>query len=149
MPNASLNASPRHDTCAGIKGRTGATTESLIGGGAARSGFASWSSGVGSALLRLGAEGPELPQQSLRATLHGLGSGSGTLAAYWLQQAVEVDTGIAKVDVGEDPRQCCRRQDTRLSLGRGAKAKGDIFKSMNQEGKQLGGAVLGASQRTL
>ena len=107
MPNASLNASPRHDTCAGIKGRTGATTESLVGGGAARSGFASWSSGVGSALLRLGAKGPELPQQSLRATLHGLGSG--TLAAYWLQQAVEVDAGIAKVDVGEDPRQCCRR----------------------------------------
>ena len=100
MPNASLNASPRHDTCAGIKGRTRATTESLVGGGAARSGFASWSSRVGSALLRLGAEGPELPQQSLRATLHGLGSGSGTLAAYWLQQAVEVDAGIAKIDVG-------------------------------------------------
>ena len=97
MPNASLNASPRHDTCAGIKGRTGATTESLVGGAAAQSGFASWSSGVGSALLRLGAEGPELPQQSLRATLHGLGSGSGTLTTHWLQQAVEVDTGIAKV----------------------------------------------------
>ena len=123
--------------------------ESLGGGGAARSGFASWSSGVGSALLRLGAEGPELPQQSLRATLHGLGSGSGTLAAHWLQQAVEADTGIAKVDVGEDPRQCCRRQDTRLGLGRGAKTKGDIFKSTNQEGKQLGGAVLGASQWAL
>ena len=26
------------------------------------------------------------------------------LAAYWLQQAVEVDVRIAKVDVGEDPR---------------------------------------------
>ena len=77
--------------------------------------------------------------------LHGLGSGSGTLATYWLQQAVEVNTGIAKVDVGEDPRQRCRRQDTRLGLGSGAKAKGDIFKSANQEGKQLGGAVLGAS----
>ena len=114
-----------------------------------RSGFALWSSGVGSALLRLGAEGPELPQQGLCATLHSLGSGSGTLAAHRLQQAVEVDTGIAKVDVGEDPRQCCRRQDTRLGLGRGAKAKGDIFKSVNQEGKKLGGAVLDASQRAL
>ena len=82
-------------------------------------------------------------------TLHGLSSGSGTLAAHWLQQAVEVDTGIVKVDVGEDPRQCCRRQDTRLGLGRGAKAKGDIFKSTNQEGKQLRRAVLGASQRAL
>ena len=82
-------------------------------------------------------------------TLHGLGSGSSTLAAYWLQQAVEVDARIAKVDVGEDPRQCCRRQDTRLGLSHGAKAKGDIFKSANQEGKQLGGAVLGASQQAL
>ena len=81
-------------------------------------------------MLRLGAEGPELPQQSLRATLQGLGSGSGTLAAYWLQQAVEVDAEIAKVDVGKDPHQCCRRQDSRLGLGRGAKAKGDIFKTM-------------------
>ena len=71
-------------------------------------------------MLRLGAEGPELPQQGLCATLHGLGSGSGTLAAHWLQQAVEVDTGIAKVDVGEDPCQRCRRQDTRLSLCRKA-----------------------------
>ena len=124
-------------------------TESLAGGGAARSGFALWSCRAGSAPLRLGAEGPELPQQSLRTTLHGLGSGSGTLAAYWLQQAVKVDAGIAKVDVGEDPRQRCRRQDTRLGLGRGAKAKGDIFKSTNQEGKQLGGAVLGASQWAL
>ena len=86
-------------------------------------------------MVWLGAEGSELPQQSLRATLHGLGSGSGTLAAHWLQQAVEVDVGIAKVDVGEHPRQCCRRQDTRLGLRRGAKAKGDIFKSANQEGK--------------
>src|SRR4051812_42275138 len=132
-----------------LKNRTGAMTESLDGGGAARSGFASWSSRVGSSLLRLGAEGPELPQQSFRATVHGLGSGSGTLAACWLQQAVEVDAGVAKVDVGEDPRQRCRRQDTCLGLGRGAKAKGDIFKSTNQEGKQLGGAVLGASQRAL
>src|SRR4051812_17757411 len=83
-PNASLNASPRHDTCAGIKSRTGTAVESLVGGGAARGGFASWSSRVGSAWFRLGAEGPELPQQSLHATLHGLGSGSGTLAAHWL-----------------------------------------------------------------
>ena len=139
MRNASLSASPKHDTCAGTKSRTGAATESLIGGGATRIGFASRSSRVGSALLWLGAEGPELPQQSLCATLHGLGSGSSTLTTHWLQQAVEVDTGIAKVDVGEDPRQRCRRQNTRLGLGRGAKAKGDIFKSVNQEGNSLAG----------
>ena len=29
MPNASLNASLRHDTCAGIKGRTGATEDAF------------------------------------------------------------------------------------------------------------------------
>ena len=82
--------------------RTGATTESFVGGGATRSGFASWSRRTGSASLRLGAEGLELRQQSLRTTLHGLSSGK--LAARWLQQAVEVDVGIAKVDVGKDPR---------------------------------------------
>ena len=82
-------------------------------------------------------------------TLHGLSSGIGMLAARWLQQAVEVDVGVAKIDVGEDPRQRHRRQDVCLGLSRRAKAKGDIFKSTNQEGKQLGGAVLDASQRAL
>ena len=99
-PNASFNASPRPHTCAKTKSRAGATTESLADRGIARSGFALWSCRAGSTPLRPGAEGPKLPQQSLRTTLHGLGSGSGTLAFHWLQQAVEVDTGIAKVDVG-------------------------------------------------
>ena len=49
--------------------------------------------------------------------------------------------------MGEDPRQRCRRQDTLLGLGRGAKAEGDIFTGADQEGKQLGGAVLGTDQR--
>ena len=132
---------------AGAESRTGATTESFVGGGAARSGFTSWSRRTGSASLRLGAKGPELPQRSLRSTLHGLSSGSGKLAARWLWQAVEVDVRIAKVDVGKDPRQRCRRQDTRLGLSRRAKAKGDIFKSTDHEGEQLGGAILGAGQR--
>ena len=95
-----------------------------------------WSCRASSASLRPGAEGPELPQQSLRTTLHDLSSGSGTLTTHWLQQAVEVDTGIAKVDVGEDPRQCCRRHNTHLGLGRGAKAKGDIYESTNHKGEQ-------------
>src|SRR3954470_24487792 len=81
--------------------------------------------------------------------LYGLGSGGSTLAAYWLQQAVKVGAGVSKVDVGENPRQRCRRQDTRLGLSRGAKAKDDILKGTNQEGKQLGGAVLGAGRRAL
>ena len=114
-------------------------TESLTDGGAAWSGFALWSSRASSAPLRLGAEGPELPQQSLRTTLHGLSGGSGKLAARWLQQAVKVVVGFVKIDVGKGPRQRCRRQDARLGLSRRAKAKGDIFKSTNQEGKQLGG----------
>ena len=141
-PNASFNASPRPDTCAETKSRAGATTESLASRGLAQSGFALWSCRASSAPLRPGAEGPKLPQQSLCATLHGLGSGSGTLAARWLQQAVEVDVGVVKIDVGEDPRQRCRRQDARLGLSRRAKAKGDIFKSTDQEREQLGGAVL-------
>ena len=64
-------------------------------------------------------------------TLHSLSSGSGKLATRWLQQAIEVDIRIVKVDVGKDPRQRCRRQDACLGLSRRAKAKGDIFKSMN------------------
>ena len=122
-------------------------TESLTGSGAAWSGFALWSSRASSAPLRLGAEGPELPQQSLRTTLHGLSSGSGKLAARWFQQAVEVDVGVTKIDVGEDRRQRYRRQDARLGLSRRAKEKGDIFKSTDHEGEQLGGAVLGTGQQ--
>ena len=100
-----------------------------------RSRFALRSSRASTAPLRLGTEGPELPQQSLRTTLHVLSSGSGTLAAHWLQQAVEVDVGVKKIDVGEDPRQRCRRQDACLGLSRRAKAKGDIFKSTDHEGE--------------
>ena len=74
---------------AASKSRTGAAKESLFGGaidgdGAALGDLASWSHRTGSAPLRLGAEGPELPQQSLHMTLHGLSSGSGKLAARWL-----------------------------------------------------------------
>src|SRR4051812_20650076 len=112
-------------------------TESLVRGGTAWSGFASWSSRAGNALLGLGTEGPELPQQRLRAPLYGFNSGGSTLAAHQLQEVVEVGAGITKVDVGEDPRQRSRRQDTRLGLSHGAEAKGDIPKGLNQEGKQL------------
>ena len=100
---------------------------------------------VGSISRWPGAEGAEPRQQSHHSTLHGLSSGSGKLAARRIQQAVKIDVGVTKIDVSEDTRKCCKRKDTRLGLSSRAKAKGDIFKSTDQEGEQLGRAILGAS----
>ena len=76
----------------------------------------------------------------------GLSGGSGTVAAHGLQQAIEVDVGVAQVDMAEDTRQRRKRQGTRLGLDRGAKAVCDILKRINREEEQLGGAVLRTSQ---
>ena len=91
----------------------------------------------------------EPPQQSLSSTLHSLSSGGDKVAAHRFHQAVEVDIGVAKVDVAEDACQRHRRQGPRLGLGRRAKAVRGIFKRTDQEGKQLGRAVFFASQRVL
>ena len=94
---------------AGAKNRTGAAKGSLSGSaiagdGVELGGFASWSLRIGSTSPWLGTDGTELCQQSLRSTLHSLSSGSGKLTAHRLQQAVKVNVGVRKVDVGEDAR---------------------------------------------
>ena len=82
---------------------------SLSGGAIARGGVAlggstSQSPRVGSISPWPGVEGAEPRQQGFRLTLHCLSSGSGKLAARRLQQAVKIDVGVVKIDVGEDMR---------------------------------------------
>ena len=77
----------------------------VTGGGVTLDGFASRGREAGGTAPGQDTGGAELPQQNLGSASHGLSGSSGTVAAHGLQQAVEVDVGVAQVDMAEDMRQ--------------------------------------------
>ena len=73
-------------------------------GGVTLGDSASWGRRAGGTAPRQDAEGAEPPQQSLGSSFHDLSGSGGQVAAHGFQQAVEVDVGVAQVDMAEDIR---------------------------------------------
>ena len=71
-------------------------SNAVTGGGVTLDGFASRGHEAGGIAPGQDARGAELPQENLGSASHDLSGGSGTVAAHGLQQAVEVDVGVAR-----------------------------------------------------
>ena len=138
--NISFNASPRHGTCAGTKRRTGATTESLAA--VELRGAGSPCGAAGPAALRFGLvlKARNFPS---RASARPFTASAAAAARSPLTGSSRLSRSMlgSRREVWVKARDSTAEAKTR-GLSRRTKAKGDVLKGANQEGKQLGEAIL-------